>query len=257
MFTGHIQSGNWDTGVLDISGMPKDFVLSARNLVVMEECEYHELVSEMYNPELKTKDKKPEPTGLSAKIRKFAVMYENELPRRAEITLLFESCKEIDRLKDELVCEECEKSLEDPETGVTAICIPCWNAMVTKLRAEIDSLTAENKKYETALNKLARLGAEPMLGNSIGNEIAQEALTEYADNMKLKHIRVNDQDGKDLTNANHPKRLEMAKEYPPQDDVLELLSATPLNTDCDGYTARKLNAWQYVISLQQALKGKE
>jgi len=48
MFTGHIQSGNWDTGVLNISGMPKDFVLSARNLIVMEEKEYHEIVSEMF-----------------------------------------------------------------------------------------------------------------------------------------------------------------------------------------------------------------
>ena len=41
-------------------------------------------------------ESEPESTGLSAKIS----------------------------LKDELVCEECEKSLEDPETGVTSICIP-------------------------------------------------------------------------------------------------------------------------------------
>ena len=114
-------------------------------------------------------ESEPEPTGLSAKIRKFAVMYENELPRRAEIALLFESCKEIDRLKDELVCEECEKSLEDPETGVTAFCMACWNAMITKLRAEIEAKDA-------ALEKLARLGNEPYLGNSEGNIIAQQAL---------------------------------------------------------------------------------
>ena len=88
-------------------------------------------------------ESEPEPTGLSAKIS----------------------------LKDELVCEECEKSLEDPETGVTSICIPCWNAMITKLRAEIEAKDA-------ALEKLARLGNEPYLGNSEGNIIAQQALKE-------------------------------------------------------------------------------
>jgi len=50
---------------------------------------------------------------------------------------------EFARLKDELTCEECEQGLVDPETGVTAFCISCWNAMVTKLRAEIDKLKAE------------------------------------------------------------------------------------------------------------------
>jgi len=43
---------------------------------------------------------------------------------------------ELATLKDECTCEECEKSFNDPETGVTAICIPCWNEMVAKLRAE-------------------------------------------------------------------------------------------------------------------------
>ena len=47
MFIGQILSGNWDTGWLEITGMPKDFVLSARKLVVMEEKEYHELVSDI------------------------------------------------------------------------------------------------------------------------------------------------------------------------------------------------------------------
>ena len=48
MFTGQILSGDWDKGWIEITGMPKDFVLSARKLVVMEQEEYHELVSEMF-----------------------------------------------------------------------------------------------------------------------------------------------------------------------------------------------------------------
>ena len=49
-------------------------------------------------------------------------------------------------LKDELTCEECEKSLEDTETGVTAFCMLCWNAMVTKLRAENKARDEEIKR---------------------------------------------------------------------------------------------------------------
>jgi len=46
MFTGQILIGNWDMGCLEITGMPKNFSLSARKLVVMEEKEYTELVAE-------------------------------------------------------------------------------------------------------------------------------------------------------------------------------------------------------------------
>lgn len=46
---------------------------------------------------------------------------------------------ELALLKDEWTCEECEKTLKDKETGVTAFCISCWNAMITKLRKEIDN----------------------------------------------------------------------------------------------------------------------
>jgi len=64
---------------------------------------------------------------------------------------------ELAPLKDELTCEECEQSLVDPETGVTAFCIGCWNAMVTKLRAEIDSLTAENTEFKGKAPDVQRL----------------------------------------------------------------------------------------------------
>jgi len=39
-----IQSGNWEEGILVLSGMPEDFVLSARTLIVMEEGEYVKLL---------------------------------------------------------------------------------------------------------------------------------------------------------------------------------------------------------------------
>ena len=84
---------------------------------------------------------------------------------KTELIKTFEGCSkckgqyeaELAKLKDELTCEECEQSLVDPETGVTALCMTCWNAMVTKLRAEIDSLKAELKAKDAALEKLARL----------------------------------------------------------------------------------------------------
>lgn len=43
---------------------------------------------------------------------------------------------------------------------------------------EIGQLQAERNKYKIALEKLAKLGNEPHLGNSIGNKIAQQALNE-------------------------------------------------------------------------------
>ena len=49
---------------------------------------------------------------------------------------------------------------------------------VDALTAERGKLEAENQRLREALEKLARLGNEPMLGNSVGNIIAQEALKE-------------------------------------------------------------------------------
>ena len=103
--------------------------------------------------------KKPGPTEFTKEHWKWFKGFQREdywMPR------FIECLKEIDRLtaelarlKGELTCEECEENLEDPETGVTAICIGCWSAMVTKLRAEIDSLTAENKDKNEEIEKLA------------------------------------------------------------------------------------------------------
>ena len=44
MFIGRILCGIWDEGTIILKGMPKDFVLSARSLVVLETEEYEKLV---------------------------------------------------------------------------------------------------------------------------------------------------------------------------------------------------------------------
>ncbi|KKN77609.1 hypothetical protein LCGC14_0358840 [marine sediment metagenome] len=50
-------------------------------------------------------------------------------------TLRTQLAKAEEELKDELTCEECENNFNDPDTGVTAFCVPCWNKMMTKLAA--------------------------------------------------------------------------------------------------------------------------
>ena len=134
MFIGQILCGNWDTGWLEIMGMPKDFVLSARKLVVMEEKEYHELVSDRckwknayeeddirtnglcekvqrLTAELAEARKKPEPTELTTLARRFLPPVEvfehvditdvSEQPGQLEL-ICHKLCKEIDRLTAEL-----------------------------------------------------------------------------------------------------------------------------------------------------------
>jgi hypothetical protein len=51
-------------------------------------------------------------------------------------------------------------------------------AALRSLAAERDALQAENARLREALEKLARLGAEPYYGNSDGNMIARAALGE-------------------------------------------------------------------------------
>ena len=47
---------------------------------------------------------------------------------------------------------------------------------IASLKSEVDRLTAQIAEMQEALEKLARLGNEPHYGNSIGNQIAIEAL---------------------------------------------------------------------------------
>lgn len=44
MITMQIRSGSWDEGELVLSGMPEDFILSNRKLVILEEDEYANLI---------------------------------------------------------------------------------------------------------------------------------------------------------------------------------------------------------------------
>lgn len=45
MFKAKIISGCWDEESIELSGMPKDYVLSARQLIVLEESEYEGIVA--------------------------------------------------------------------------------------------------------------------------------------------------------------------------------------------------------------------
>lgn len=49
-------------------------------------------------------------------------------------------------------------------------------ASIGELLGKIEQLQAENERFRKTLEKLARLGNEPHLGNSDGNVIAQQAL---------------------------------------------------------------------------------
>ena len=64
--------------------------------------------------------------------KEFTKVYDENARLKAELAIL----------KEEYTCEECEECFVDKETGINApsICMACWNAMVTKLRAEIDQL---------------------------------------------------------------------------------------------------------------------
>lgn len=43
MFKGKIITGNWEEGTLEVSGMPENFILSSREVVIMEKAEYEDL----------------------------------------------------------------------------------------------------------------------------------------------------------------------------------------------------------------------
>ena len=67
-------------------------------------------------------------------------------------------------LKDEYTCEECEKSFVDKETGINepSICMACWNAMVTKLRAELKGKDELLFAYESV-----RAPVNPLLAKNV------------------------------------------------------------------------------------------
>lgn len=43
MFKAKIITGNWEEGTLEVSGMPETFILSSREVVIMEKDEYEDL----------------------------------------------------------------------------------------------------------------------------------------------------------------------------------------------------------------------
>ena len=60
----------------------------------------------------------------------------------------------------------------------------CTPEAIGRLRSRkvAATLAAENKELREALDRLARLGNEPLYGNSVGNVIAQHALAKYKEN---------------------------------------------------------------------------
>ena len=129
MFTGQILGGDWGRGWLELKDMPKDFVLSARKLVVMEEDEYAELAAAR---------KKPEPGEFTKELRDcvsrsfyrncddFEILYDDED--------VLEACDIIDRLTEE------NKNVLDAN-------VKCAQG-IFGLEDTIARLTAENAKQK-------------------------------------------------------------------------------------------------------------
>ena len=75
---------------------------------------------------------------------------------------------------------------EEAERLARAIDVfPMPAAALRSLAAERDALRAENALMLEALEKLARLGAEPYYGNSDGNMIALVAMHKVKNNAKV------------------------------------------------------------------------
>jgi len=73
-------------------------------------------------------------------------------------------------------CEICLKKTDDIKQPV--ICAKCIDKIASYDICDLErkKLKVENERYKKALERLSRLGNEPHLGNSIGNQIAQQAL---------------------------------------------------------------------------------
>ena len=63
------------------------------------------------------------------------------------------------------------------ERDIKEHCIVQLEAEDLRMKGQLAALAEQNEKLRAVLDKLARLGNEPYLGNSIGNRIAAEALS--------------------------------------------------------------------------------
>ncbi len=62
-------------------------------------------------------------------------------------------------------------------------------AIIADLTAKLAECQAREEKLREALDRLARLGNGPHYGNSVGNDIAKEALALPQDDTALKEYR--------------------------------------------------------------------
>jgi len=105
----------------------------------------------------------PEATELTAEIRK--ELEDSECEGKKQVLELCDSIdtltaenkrlqSELNVIKEECTCEECEQNFNDKDSGITAICILCWNKMVGKLRADIEVQAAEKRVLSAANSKI-------------------------------------------------------------------------------------------------------
>lgn len=75
---------------------------------------------------------------------------------------------------------ELEKEVEIKGRLIGQLQIPLEEPLsYQKMSEQLSTLLKASEGMEKALDRLARLGNEPMMGNSIGNQIAQEALADF------------------------------------------------------------------------------
>ena len=108
-----------------------------------------------------------EVSSLREQVEKLTMERDTEIARNRPLQSLIKSTEETKSflLKKSEENKEAVKQLDSERQA---------NAVLTE---ELAALAEQNEKLRAVLDKLARLGNEPYLGNSIGNRIAAEALS--------------------------------------------------------------------------------
>jgi len=187
MFIGQILSGNWDTGWLEITGMPKDFVLSARKLVVMEEKEYHELVSDRCKWKNAYEEDDIRTNGLCEKVQRLTAenkVKANRIEEFEKLLKIFIDSPHPGELifdPEDPMCPVCHESLRLMD-GCEWSDNPIENSCRECLFDYIDRLTAENK----AKDEKARLFHLEVQEAILEVQEAIEALIGCEDDKSLK-----------------------------------------------------------------------
>jgi len=92
-----ILGGDWDLGYLNLRDMPKEFVLSARKLVILEECEYDRLNECLGAEGYRFREQKQINKELQAELKAKDEAHKNEIFKMNDI------CVSLCRTKDEAI----------------------------------------------------------------------------------------------------------------------------------------------------------